>query len=83
MNRKVLWSWLVVALFLGLAGRVRAAEEEVQPYVVLVGIDKYADKQIVPRKTAEADAKALRPLHFGRSSGRGLQARAAAARLGG
>src|SRR5262249_39745255 len=40
----------------------RAAEEAtVQPqaYVVLVGIDKYADQSIKPRAHAEADAKAL------------------------
>jgi C-terminal peptidase prc len=37
----------------------RALEASPQPYVVLVGIDKYADKQILPRKHAEADVKAL------------------------
>jgi C-terminal peptidase prc len=30
-----------------------------QPYAILVGIDKYADPQILPRKHAEADAQAL------------------------
>ena len=30
-----------------------------QPYVVIVGIDNYADKEILPRAHAEADAKAL------------------------
>jgi C-terminal peptidase prc len=37
----------------------RAAEEAAQSYVVLVGIDKYADGQIKPRQHAEADAKAM------------------------
>ena len=74
MSRKVLRNWLLIVLFLGLSGRVRAAEEAVQPYVVLVGIDRYADKQILPRKTAEADAKALydvftSPDHLGVDAG--------------
>src|SRR5688572_4750240 len=38
---------------------LHAAEEPTQPYVVLVGIDKYRDPQILPRKHCEADAKAL------------------------
>ena len=39
---------------------VRAAEEtKAKAYVVLVGVSDYADKQIKPRKHAEADAKAL------------------------
>jgi C-terminal peptidase prc len=56
--------------FLGLLGATllalpsspaRAAEavEAAQPYVVLVGVGEYADKQITPRPHAEADAKAL------------------------
>jgi len=47
---------------LALAVPVRAAEEAPaapQPYVVLVGISDYQDKQIKPRPRAEADAKAL------------------------
>ncbi len=36
-----------------------AAEQPSQAYVVVVGIDKYADAQILPRQHAEADAKAL------------------------
>jgi C-terminal peptidase prc len=36
-----------------------AAQAQSQPYVVLVGISDYADKQIKPRPHAEADAKAL------------------------
>ena len=35
-----------------------AVEGKPKAYVVLVGVD-YADKQIKPRKLAEADAKAL------------------------
>jgi C-terminal peptidase prc len=55
---------LLGILFLaGVAGRpARAAEADeskAQPYVVLVGISDYADKQILLRPTAEADAKAL------------------------
>ncbi|MBM4071539.1 MAG: hypothetical protein FJ271_21785 [Planctomycetes bacterium] len=37
----------------------RGAEQPPQPYVVVVGIDKYADNHILPRKHAEADAQAL------------------------
>jgi C-terminal peptidase prc len=53
-----LLSTLIVAAAIAPA---RAAEEVKQPqaYVVLVGIDKYADKQIKPRAHAEADAQAL------------------------
>ena len=47
----------LVALLLALPAR--AAEKPNQPYVVLVGIDQYADENILPRKHAEADAKAL------------------------
>src|SRR5262249_29270996 len=36
-----------------------AADDQTQPYVVIVGISKYADPQITPRPLAEADAKAL------------------------
>jgi C-terminal peptidase prc len=39
---------------------VRAAEvQESHPYVILIGIDNYADKQIKSRPHAEADAQAL------------------------
>lgn len=41
------------------AGAARADDLPGTPYVVVVGIDKYADPQILPRKHAEADAKAL------------------------
>ncbi|OAI42269.1 hypothetical protein AYO40_00045 [Planctomycetaceae bacterium SCGC AG-212-D15] len=42
------------------APAVKAAEAKTpQTYVVLVGIDDYADKQIKPRAHAEADAKAF------------------------
>lgn len=47
---------LVVAL---IGARLQAAEQLPQPYVVIVGIDKYADTHILPRAHAEADAKAL------------------------
>jgi C-terminal peptidase prc len=41
------------------AGAADEAPPEPQAYVVLVGIDKYADAAIKPRQHAEADAKAL------------------------
>ncbi len=55
------------AIFAALVGivflaPVRGAEEAAptpQPYVILVGIDKYSDPAIKPRVHAEADAKAL------------------------
>src|SRR5262245_25482810 len=48
-------------LFLGgfAAPMVRADENTGTPYVVAVGIDKFQDAQIKPRKHAEADAKAI------------------------
>ena len=46
-------------LLLAAACRLSASEPASQPYVVLVGISKYADPQILPRQHAEADAKAL------------------------
>src|SRR5438552_18607638 len=52
----------LLALFLvgGLAvPAVRAGEAVGKPFIVAVGIDKYQDPQIKPRKHAEADAKAL------------------------
>ena len=52
---------LVALLFLGwlAAPVVRADELTGQPFVVLVGIDKYEDPQIKARPFAEADAKAF------------------------
>src|SRR3954464_15795818 len=49
---------ILAALLLVPAARA-AGEKPSQPRVVLVGIGKYADKQIKARKHAEADAKAL------------------------
>jgi len=47
-------------LLFGLASPILRADENTgQPFVVVVGIDKYQDPQIKPRKHAEADAKAL------------------------
>jgi C-terminal peptidase prc len=53
--------WVVALLVLGglVVPAVHAQEQKSQPYVVLVGIDKYQDKQIKPRLHAEADAKGL------------------------
>jgi C-terminal peptidase prc len=52
---------LALLLLTGFLARpARAAEEDkAQPYVVIVGIDNYPDAQILPRKHAEADARAL------------------------
>src|SRR5262245_31535824 len=60
MNRPRLACVFGVLAVLLLIPAVRAAEEKPsQPRVVLVGISKYADKQIKARKHAEDDAKAL------------------------
>jgi C-terminal peptidase prc len=48
-----------LALLFGAVRPVAAADKPVQPYVVLIGISEYADKQILPRPHAEADVKAL------------------------
>jgi C-terminal peptidase prc len=59
---KALWKGMLGAVVLAavLAPTARAANEVAsQPYVVLVGVSKYADPQILPRPHAEADAKAL------------------------
>jgi C-terminal peptidase prc len=53
---------LAASLILAVSTFTPARAEDAKPpktFVVLVGIDKYADKQITPRKHAEADAKAL------------------------
>src|SRR5438067_2274606 len=53
---------LLIGALLGSAVAVpaaRAADEHPKAYIVLVGVDEYADPQIKPRKHAEADAKAL------------------------
>jgi C-terminal peptidase prc len=70
MTRAMLTRWLGAVVFAAvLAVPLRAAEDKAapasvaqasgQPYVVLVGISNYADKQIKPRVHAEDDAKAL------------------------
>src|SRR5260370_22513380 len=48
---------LVLALAASLPGR--AADDKTHPCVVLVGINKYADEQILPCPHAEADVQAL------------------------
>src|SRR6516162_9646366 len=60
----LLMSRAIFAALLGIliTTPARAAEEaasQPQAYVVLVGIDKYADQAIKPRAHAESDAKAL------------------------
>jgi len=60
-------SWLLSALIasagLAFVPAVRAAEEEPKPaqgpFVVIVGVNEFADKAIQPRPTAVADARAL------------------------
>jgi C-terminal peptidase prc len=66
MSQTMLTRWLPAVLALGLlalplrAEQPRAEQDKTsQPYVVLVGISNYADKQIKPRTHAEDDAKAL------------------------
>jgi C-terminal peptidase prc len=54
--RGVLVSLILMALAV-LPGR--AEETQSQPYVLLIGVSQYADKQIKPRPHAEADATAL------------------------
>jgi C-terminal peptidase prc len=50
---------VLAALVLALSVRAEEAARTPQPYVVLVGISNYQDKQIKPRPHAEDDAKAL------------------------
>lgn len=60
MTKRMLLGLMIVVSYLGLNPAARAQDEHpAQPYVVLVGIDKYQDEQIKSRKHAEADAKAL------------------------
>jgi carboxyl-terminal processing protease len=63
---QTLTRWLGAALSFGLLALPVGAEQPKavaakgpQPYVVLIGISNYADKQIKPRAHAEDDAKAL------------------------
>jgi carboxyl-terminal processing protease len=54
--------WLLGALLLAVVANAGARADDAppaQPYVVLVGIDKFQDPQIKPRRHAEADASAL------------------------
>ena len=66
MTQTMLTRWLGAVLALALlALPLRADQSKAetdkssQPYVVMVGISTYADKQIKPRPHAEEDAKAL------------------------
>jgi carboxyl-terminal processing protease len=66
MTQAMLTRWLGAVLAFGLlALPLRAEQPQAEqdktsrPYVVLVGISNYADKQIKPRPHAEDDAKAL------------------------
>jgi carboxyl-terminal processing protease len=56
------WTGLLAGLCVALLPVLSLHAEEgpvSHPYIVLVGISQYADKQITPRPHAEADAKAL------------------------
>ncbi|MBY0522965.1 MAG: S41 family peptidase [Gemmataceae bacterium] len=58
--RKAMITGLMASFVWAIVPTARAADETPpKAYIVLVGIDNYADKQIKPRKHAEADAKAL------------------------
>ncbi|HEV3116739.1 MAG TPA: S41 family peptidase [Gemmataceae bacterium] len=59
MSKKLLSLLAVGMLVLVAALPGRAAEKKGHPYVVLVGVSQYKDKQIKPRPHAEADVKAL------------------------
>ncbi len=60
----------VALLFLGsfAAPMVRADENTGTPFVVAIGIDKFQDPQIKPRKHAEADAKAIVDWYFAKEN---------------
>src|SRR5262245_47406591 len=59
MTKRMLMG-LVIGIGCMIGGTARAQEaHSTQPYVVLVGIDKYQDPHIKSRKHAETDAKAL------------------------
>jgi C-terminal peptidase prc len=58
-KHKVVYLLGLLMVWLGLVAPVQAVEAARQSYVVLVGISKYQDPQILPRQHAEADAKAL------------------------
>ena len=64
---KAMWMGVLACAgaVLALAGPARAADEgkKTQPYVVVVGVSNYADKQLLPRAHAEDDAKALFELY--------------------
>jgi C-terminal peptidase prc len=62
VKRKWLMGWLFIAALLLGSPAVRAGDDDAAPgqtYIVLVGINKYADPQIKSRVHAEADAQAL------------------------
>jgi len=60
MTKAILRGLLGTFVLTATAALTRAEERQAnQPYVVLVGVGQYADKQILPRPNAEADAQAL------------------------
>src|SRR5262249_18600748 len=67
MTKALFRSLLGLWLLAGCAAAARAADDTPQPYIVLVGIDKFTDPQILPRQHAEADAQALYDLFTSKS----------------
>jgi C-terminal peptidase prc len=61
MTRAIVHGMAVLAFLAAWGGsQARAADDTTgKAYIVIVGIDDYQDKQILPRKHAEADAKML------------------------
>jgi C-terminal peptidase prc len=60
MTRALLKGVLAVVVLAGVLPRAATADDaKANAYVVIVGIDKYKDDQILPRLHAEADAKML------------------------
>lgn len=59
MIRTHLKRWLASMALIMISLPTLAAAEPTNPHVVLVGINQYADAQILPRENAERDAQAL------------------------
>ncbi len=59
MNRATKLGMLALVMLVLAVRPALAAESSPQTYVLLVGIDHFADDHILPRQHAEADAKAL------------------------
>ncbi len=62
MNPRLQRALAVLVVFAPASSTARAADPGKNPFVVLVGVGHFTDKSLVPRPTAEADAKALHDL---------------------